>query len=166
MQETRRWDEAETQEPTYSPADVCRYFDIPRSTLFRWEDKEEIPKAERGRRGERIYRQEQLIRIFEVFKERIKEEIDIVVRHESPDVCPPAGIMERYYLGEFFAGESPQHTLKMLMCLGEEGYELSNRTLRILAEEALNRPRRDSIRECIWELLLHYDRTQTQADEP
>jgi len=44
-------------ENVYSPAQVCRKFDISKSTLFRWEAEGHIPAPDRNLRGERHYTQ-------------------------------------------------------------------------------------------------------------
>ncbi|MGQ9595005.1 MAG: MerR family DNA-binding transcriptional regulator [Anaerolineae bacterium] len=51
------------EEKKYTPAQVCALFGISKSTLFRWEREGRITRPERGRRGERFYRRQEIVEI-------------------------------------------------------------------------------------------------------
>jgi len=44
---------------TYAPHEICDYFQIPRTTLFRWEKDGKIPTVLRDKEGNRIYSRRQ-----------------------------------------------------------------------------------------------------------
>ena len=59
-----------SRKSVYSPAQICRKFDISKSTLFRWEDNGYIPAPDRNLRGERCYTQSDLEAIARFFQSR------------------------------------------------------------------------------------------------
>jgi DNA-binding transcriptional MerR regulator len=146
---------SQQQDRTYSPAEICEWFDIPRTTLFRWEDSGEVPRAERGPRGQRIYRQRHLRRIADVVRTKAHDEISLSERH---DLEGPSELLERVYKAELFGSDDPKHGLEQLKGLAT-GRDLSPKTVRILVNEALGRPRGDDLRRQVWDLLLAYDRS-------
>src|SRR5207248_930785 len=64
----------------FSPADICQWFEIPRTTLFRWEDTGLIPRTHRGLRGERVYDRRHLHAIAAIVRQKTREEISNSIR--------------------------------------------------------------------------------------
>lgn len=72
--------------PTYSSAEICAIFDITKSTLFRWEERGEMPEIDglrfpltppiRTTHEERMYTQEQVVQIARYQMERLSRQID------------------------------------------------------------------------------------------
>src|SRR5688572_9214575 len=126
-------------EQTYSPVDICDWFNISRTTLFRWEENGDISKAERGPRGQRIYRRQHVEQISKLVRKKIREDIDSQ-RKYNPDgaACSPLG-MERLYQAEFFGGSDPMHGLHQLRGLALAGHLTTEATER-LVEYALKQP--------------------------
>jgi DNA-binding transcriptional MerR regulator len=71
---------------TYSSAEICAIFDITKSTLFRWEERGEMPEIDDQRfpltpplrtpNDERLYTQEQVGQIARYQLERLSRQID------------------------------------------------------------------------------------------
>ena len=90
---------------TYSPAQVKEWFGISRTTLFRWEDEQRIPKTKRGSNKERIYDQNHLRRIYQLVCEKLKQELDLSFRDNPDDEQAWQQMMERIYKAKLFAGD-------------------------------------------------------------
>lgn len=140
----------------FTPAEICSWFDVPRTTLFRWEQQGEIPKAERGPKEERIYRREHLRRIADIIRKKIEEEIRAGIRHEPDGEFPPLKVQERLYRTEFFGERNPQDGLRQLQGLAVN-QALSPDTVVALANSALGRPPHDRLRAKIWSVLALND---------
>ncbi len=142
---------------SFSPAEICEWFDIPRTTLFRWEDDGLIRRAERkGPRAERVYRREHVQDLLIVVRERMEHELDLAERHDPYGAFPPPAFLERLYLIEFFADEDPLHGLRQLRGLARQR-DLRPETLRRVVEVALSCDRGDALRAEIWRFLLEYE---------
>lgn len=138
-----------SQETTFSPAEMCAWFDIPRTTLFRWEDEGLIPPAERkGSQAERVYHREHVACLFKVVREKMEHELDLAQRHDPYAAYPSLALMERMYLIEFFASDNPKHGLEQLGGLSRK-HALKVETLRKIVEYALSRSRGDRLRVAI-----------------
>ncbi|MDX2030472.1 MAG: MerR family transcriptional regulator [Blastocatellia bacterium] len=143
-------------ERTYTPAEVCELFDVARTTLFRWEEQEEIPKAIR-REGERIYTQEHLQTIQSLMRKRLREEINAASRYDPDEEHPTVDQLERLCRLEFVSPGEQKHGLQTLLALSKR-HRLSKKTLDLLIKLASRRPIGDPLREMIWELLSTQDR--------
>lgn len=140
----------------FTPAEVCGRFDIPRTTLFRWEQLGEIPKPERGAKEERIYRREHLHAIAGILRKKIEDEIRSSLKHHPDAAFFPLELQERLYRTEFFGDKDPQDGLRQLQGLAVN-QALSPDTVAALASNALSRPPRDRLRAKIWSVLALND---------
>jgi len=61
------------RERVYSPAEICKMFNISKTTLFRWEQEDWFPRVGRSLGGERQYTWEH---IQAISKRRVKEHFD------------------------------------------------------------------------------------------
>jgi DNA-binding transcriptional MerR regulator len=147
---------ANEAERTYTPAEVCELFDVARTTLFRWEEQEEIPKAVRVG-GERIYTQEHLRTIQALMRKRLREEINAASRYDQDQEHPTVDQLERLCRLEFVSPGEQKHGLQTLLALSKR-HRLSEKTLDLLIKLASRRPIGDPLREMIWELLSTQDR--------
>ncbi len=146
-------------ERTFSPVEVCERFQIPRTTLFRWERDGEIPKVERSPRGERIYRQQHLERIEQILRAKAEQELELARRHNAEGGFPSYEFQERLYRSEVFSSETPEDEIANILQLQGLAmvYPLGADTLRLLVNEALARPLGDIMRTMVWKLLLIHD---------
>lgn len=145
------------EERTFSPAEICAWFDIPRTTLFRWEEDGLItPTERRGRRAERVYRRQHVAEILKLVRDKMRHEIDLAQRQDPYAAYPPLDLLERLHLAEFFAGTDPLHALRQLAGLASKR-ALRSETLRWIVEVALSRERGDALRIEIWQFLVDYD---------
>src|SRR5688500_2154541 len=96
----------------YSPSELCEWFGIPRTTLFRWEALGEIPPTERDERGRtgRRYRRAHVDRVAELVRAKIRDEMNLAVRQ---DRGPLPDLLERLHRCEYFA-RSPEEGLRQL----------------------------------------------------
>jgi DNA-binding transcriptional MerR regulator len=140
----------------YSPADICAWFEIPRTTLFRWEETGDISEADRGQKGERVYSRRHLKQIATKVKTRISEEVDYCVQYTPSALCPAPETLERLYKANFFISTEKEQQLEELTGLAQRK-QFSPQTIRALIEEAYQRPVGDSVRSSIWRLLLIHD---------
>src|SRR6185369_6304367 len=101
----------------FTPAEICSWFNIPRTTLFRWEQLGEIPKTDRGSKEERIYRRDHLRVISRILRKKIEEEIRSSLKHNPNADYFPLELQERLYRTEFFGGTDPQDGLLQLQGL-------------------------------------------------
>ena len=141
-------------EKVYRTSEVCKWFDIPRTTLFRWEEDARIPQTERTGKNQRIYRQEHLERISEIVLEIMRVEQENCANQDN--LCSTLETMERRYRLEYFSRRDEQHSLRQLEGLALKG-ELSQKTIQYLIEDALSRDDGDPVRVKIWEILKTYD---------
>ncbi|MFN0085618.1 MAG: MerR family transcriptional regulator [Blastocatellia bacterium] len=148
---------------TYTPAEVCELFDVARTTLFRWEEQEEIPKAVR-KGGERLYTQEHLRSIQELMRKRLREEINAASRYRADEEHPTFDQLERLCRLEFVSPGEQRHGLQTLYALSKQR-ALSQKTLDLLIKLASRRPIGDSMREMIWNLLSAQDQLAKRAGE-
>lgn len=144
----------------YTPVDICRRFGIPRTTLFRWEQTGEIPKAERVKKDRRIYRRHHVKRIAELLREKLHEEIRSALKHNPNGAYPTLEMQERLYMFEFFGEKNPKHGLQQLRGLAVRK-ALSPKTVEVLAGDALSRSPQDTVRAKIWEVLATNDQVTT-----
>ena len=140
----------------YTPVDICRWFSIPRTTLFRWEQTGEIPKADRIKKDRRIYRRQHVKRIAELMREKLQEEMRFALRHNPSGAYPTLEMQERLYRYEFFGEKNSKHGLQQLQGLAARK-ALSPETVEALASDALNRPPQDEVRARIWKVLATND---------
>jgi DNA-binding transcriptional MerR regulator len=96
---------APEQTNTFSPAQVKDWFGISRTTLFRWEQENRIPKTKRGNNKERAYDQTHLRRIYELVCEKLNQELELSVRDNPDDEQTWRRMMERIYKAKLFAGD-------------------------------------------------------------
>ena len=145
------------KETSFSPAEICEWFSIPRTTLFRWEKDGIIPPTERhGSRGDRIYRQDHVRRIFNVVRGHMRRELAAAQKADPYDSFPSMEMQERLYLAEFFGSESQKDGLRQLRGLANRR-DLKPETIRKVVAVALGRERGDALRVEIWQFLLEYD---------
>jgi len=140
----------------FTPADICGWFNIPRTTLFRWEQLGEIPKADRTSKGERVYRREHLRRIVELMRKKVSEEIRSALKHNPQGSYPTLDMQERLYRLEFFGEKNPKDGLQQLQGLARNN-ALSPQTVEALANRALSCPPKDQLRAKIWSVLALND---------
>ncbi len=148
---------------TYTPAEVCELFDVARTTLFRWEEQDEIPKAAREG-GERVYTQEHLRSIQSLMRKRLREEINAASRYDPDQEHPTFDQLERLCRLEFVSPGDQEHGLRTLFALSQRG-RLSEKTLDLLIKLASRRPIGDRMREMIWNLLSAQDRFVSESGE-
>jgi hypothetical protein len=141
----------------YSATEVCKRFDIPRTTLFRWEDVDKkVPLTRRGANGERIYEPEHLLAVADQVRERVNHEFDVAVRSNDYGEVSPEPYCERLYVAQFFGGPDKETGLAHLRGLALQG-KLSSKLVHLLIEDALSRPKGDCIRNKVWKLMLEND---------
>jgi DNA-binding transcriptional MerR regulator len=147
--------------PLYSPAEICKWFDLPRTTLFRWEREGDIQPAERIG-GERAYRRHHIAQILHLVRTRLRTQSLLAARSESPGPVLTLQDWERLYLAEYFTYEDHSHGLQQLYGVATRK-PLEEGTVRLLVEDALRRPPGDRLRVAIWQLVLHSDRDRQAA---
>lgn len=141
----------------FTPAELCGWFNIPRTTLFRWEQLDEIPKAERGPKGERIYRREHVRRVVDLMRKKVEDEVRSAIKHNPMGSYPTLDMQERLYRLEFFGEKNPNDGLQQLQGLAKSK-ALSPQTVEALASRALSRPPQDKLRAKIWTVLALNDK--------
>lgn len=146
------------KEHKYSPAEICKWFDLHRTTLFRWETEGWISEPERDDKGQRVYRQRHLSEIANVIRRRCAEEEEQAFEHNPDGEFPRPRLQERLYRAEFFGEVDRRHGLQMLKSLAGQ---LSENTIHALIENALQQPKGDPIRYGTWELLMAHERTKS-----
>jgi DNA-binding transcriptional MerR regulator len=139
-----------------SPAEVSEWFDIPRTTLFRWEREGAIPEAERRGRGERIFSQQLLPEIEEAVRRQIAAELEAAERHGTSEPFPRPEDQERMLLSRFISTTNKLKALEPLAALAERGL-LSDRACELLISYAQDQSRTDPVRCGIWNLLAAND---------
>jgi len=148
---------APIDEDELSPGDLCERFEIPRTTLFRWEERGDIPKTRRGARDSRIYRREHVEAVARLVRDKTGEEYKAANEGgERPQPEALAQLWERLYLADYFGGPDPRHALDQLRGLAR-ATRLSSRAVRVLVQDAQRRPIGDEARVKIWEILLALD---------
>lgn len=138
----------------YSPADICKWFNIPRTTLFRWEEEGRIPLVKRGKKRRRIYEDKHLRAISSIILNNISADIKNSAEQDSPTFSIET--QEKLYRARFFSGFDVEHNIQQLAGLARI-HDLSADTINILAIYGLNLPVGDPIRRMIWELFLVND---------
>lgn len=152
-------------ERTYSPAEICHRFDLPRTTLFRWEKLDEIPPAVRtGKKGERVYKEEHLRRIAALARKKIATEICAPSRYSADNAYPPLDLAEKLYLLEIVSDSSPLHGVDSLAALGKK-HRLSKKTLDFLVETILEKKIGDPVRLKILELLVEQEKMASGSNQ-
>lgn len=146
----------------YSPAEICLWFGIPRTTLFRWEDLGDIPNATRGSKGERIYEQRHVKEIANIVRARISEEIDLAAKYHPTSAPITFDLLERLDLVKFFSSndDDKERGLEALMGLARQK-RFNPDTEGALFDEARRRPSEDIVRQKILELILFHDQQRS-----
>jgi DNA-binding transcriptional MerR regulator len=151
---------------SYSPADICQWLGIPRTTLFRWESQGQIPRALRNLKGERVYERHHLQQIAETVQGKVKQQLRIQIK--SLDTLEESkALFEQHYVAKFLAAKEPEKPLALddLKALATQR-RLSPTLLQAINEEAMVRPVGDKVRSAIWELLLAQDKLAVTDVEP
>jgi DNA-binding transcriptional MerR regulator len=162
-------------EQTYSPAEICRFFGLSRTTLFRWEDTGEIRAAERNGKNQRVYRTDHLRSIVEHLRKKIREAYDNYTveadRNDLQDETSSEELgleaQERLFrlevMSDALGKENRFDGLKQLRGLLTRR-PFSAETVEFLTEHARNKPVGDLERQEIWKLLAENDEAvQTQV---
>lgn len=144
-------------EKLYSPGEVCELFDLARTTLFRWEELDEIPRAIRDDKDRRTYRWEHLQSIARLVRKKIGEDINTPSRYSADQEYPPPQLAEQLYRLEFIMEEDQRRALRMLSALSEK-HRFSKVTLDLLLEKVRERPSGDPVRQQILELLMKQEK--------
>lgn len=153
------------EEQTYSPAEICHRFDLPRTTLFRWEEQDEIPKPLRsGKKEERIYKREHFRRIAELVRKKIADEINSPSQYSVDKAYPPLDLAEKLYLLEIVSDSDPLHAVESLAALAKK-HRLSEETLNSLLENAREKSLGDPVRRRILELLVEQEKTARDPNQ-
>lgn len=164
------------EEREYTPADICRFFGLSRTTLFRWEDQGEITAAKRDKKGQRIYKREHLLAIAERVRNKLKEEIRNVYKYHPDDQYATLEMLEQLYRVELLQEQEPLEAIRNLRALvkrrrknhlsseaPDEPVELlHSETIDLLIEIARSRPRGDKVRKAVWDLLRQYENDDQQ----
>jgi hypothetical protein len=147
----------------YSPAEICKWFGIPRTTLFRWENAGEIPNTDRGSKNERVYGQKHLEKIATLARARLREEIDLATRYHPSSQAITLDLLERLDLIKFFSSRNDDREggLEALEGLARQK-QFSSETEAALFEEARRRPPEDKIRQRILQLILFHDQQRSR----
>lgn len=146
------------EEQTYSPAEICRRFGLARTTLFRWEEQDEIPKAIRsGKKGERVYKREHFRRIAVLARKKIADEINAPAQYSIDKAYPPLELAEKLYLLEIVSDSDPLHAVESLAALGKK-HQLSEETLDSLLDSVREKNPGDPVRRKILELLVEQEK--------
>lgn len=152
----------QAQNRKYSPAEICRWFGIPRTTLFRWEQSGEIPHTSRGSKGERVYGQKHIKKIAILVRTRLGEEIDLAAKYYPSSPAITLDLMERLDLIKFFSfkEDDRERGLEALMGLSRQK-RFAPETEGALFEEARRRPSEDKVRQKILEVILFHDQQRS-----
>lgn len=148
----------------YSPAEICQWFGLPRTTLFRWEELGEIPKTIRGPKGERIYEQKHIKKIASIVRARLRQEIDLAAEYHPSSPAITFELQERLDLVKFFSSndDDQERGLEALMGLSTQK-RFSPETEGALFEEAQRRHPEDKIRQKILQVILFHDQQRSAA---
>lgn len=138
-------------------------FDLARTTLFRWEELDEIPKAIRDDKDRRIYRWEHLQSIARLVRKKIGEDINTPSRYSPDQEYPPPQLAEQLYRLEFVMERDQCRALRMLSALSEK-HRFSKVTLDLLLESVRKRPCGDPVRQKILELLMQQEKIAAAPD--
>jgi hypothetical protein len=138
----------------YTPVEICNWFDIARTTLFRWEDTGVIPKAGRGSGGERIYDREHLEKLREVVIKKMCEDCALLVRQNPDSLVMTEDMAERLYRIRFFSSPNPAGELHKLWQLSSAG-KISKKTEELLVDYAKKLPFDDLLRARIYRMLSY-----------
>lgn len=152
------------EEKTYTPGEVCDMFDLARTTLFRWEELDEIPRAIRDDKDRRTYRWEHLQSIARLVRRKIGEDINTPSRYSADQEYPPPQLAEQLYRLEFIMEKDPCRALRMLSALSEK-HRFSKVTLDLLLDKVRERPSGDPVRQKILELLMQQEKMATTPDK-
>lgn len=90
-------------ERVYSPNDICKMFNISKSTLFRWEQEEWFPRVSRDLRGQRQYTQAHIQAISEKQKEQLSKQFGRAADVENNATLE--GIAQAISLHKFLEGD-------------------------------------------------------------
>lgn len=138
----------------FFPSDVCRIFNLPRTTLFRWESEGKIPNVPR-RKKDRYYLPEHM----EIIKNLVLGRVSKDYSHADSQIKKETqALLEERYRAKFIYSEDQINALNHLQELGVNDIgELSPITIQMLVDEAMKLDRGDEIRKRIWKLLTKYD---------
>lgn len=131
----------------YTPADICRCFGVPRTTLLRWEADGTIPRVPRDRDGNRVYSQkhfervgQKLARRLETLAERIRSQIQA-----QESLAPEQQQLLEDLLAEYsfvsYLINHEQHRLQELetrACAGRLSEELEGRILARVSQLSIH----------------------------
>ncbi len=146
----------------YSPADICKLFAIARSTLFRWEAVGQIPKTERNEKGERVYNPEHLEKILMLVKKRTRNNL-MLARSGTVTAELAAKFCEQKHTTRFvFAPIAEKEAHLLWLKHYAEHKLLSEESVKLLSQEAINRPIGDDFRKEILSLLVQCEETYLQ----
>src|SRR3989344_7340055 len=130
-----------TGEKRYPPKKVCALLEIPRTTLFRWEAKGKIPRPDRmkgAHAGRRTYSCADLSQIAAKCLEIVRDKRQSRARAE--------------FMARVNLFVNPEEALRQLQALSQLK-PLSDKTLRVIAEFALDLTRGGKLRSDLLELL-------------
>jgi DNA-binding transcriptional MerR regulator len=146
----------------YSPAEICQWFGLPRTTLFRWEELGEIPKTSRGSKGERVYGQKHFKKIASMVRARLRQEIDLAAEYHPSSPAITFELQERLDLVKFFSSndDDQERGLEALMGLARQK-RFNPETEGALFEEARRRPSEDKVRQKILQVILFHDQQRS-----
>lgn len=147
----------------YSPAEICLWFGIPRTTLFRWEDLGDIPRAARGSKGERMYEQKHIIKIGDMVRARLREEIELAAKYHPSSPAITLELLERLDLVKFFSSndDDKERGLEALMGLARQK-RFNPETEDALFDEARRRSSEDKVRQKILKVILFHDEQRAE----
>lgn len=143
------------RDETYTPADICAWFSLARTTLFRWEAAGLIPKADR-RGTQRIYTRRHVAEIANQVREKLKKDLQTGAEHNPDSAIHGLDMQEQLYRLEFLAEEFPIDALLQLSALSRR-QPLSAQTVDMLTRYALRLPSGHLIRLKVWRILLKND---------
>jgi hypothetical protein len=141
------------KDQVYSTAEICEFFGISKSTLFRWERENMLPAIPRDISGQRIYTQEHILAISERQKKQLGKRFARAV--EVGDESSLIRIQEAVALRKFLEGDVTglyeleelstvsNDTLKQIMHIGLDQYEPGDQAfceiIRVLWEHSRDR---------------------------
>lgn len=148
---------------TYSPNEICQWFGIPRTTLFRWEEQKLIPAADRNLKGERVFKQSHLKKIADMVAERIREQTKLR-RGRATTIALLHTLSEQLHVAKFFSAVESEKELELEWLKNAvKVNNLQTSSINALFEEARQRPVGDNIRTGILELILENERMAVTA---
>lgn len=65
----------EKKKAKYSAAEICRMFDVTKTTLFKWEKEGKLPKVKKDWRGWRVFTDDNIKEIRSIIQEKIQKNI-------------------------------------------------------------------------------------------